>query len=157
MRPSSLDTPAVRHEGRKVQALLLDTRVQAFDLPPGVNLSLAGYARKLQLALNLRRRYPGVQIVGGYCPPFRELTDEERDAVVAEINHARPDVVWVGIGVPKQEKWMAAMRDRCVAACEISDAALRVRVGAVRRCPATRDGTAHRRRRGACAKTLPSR
>jgi N-acetylglucosaminyldiphosphoundecaprenol N-acetyl-beta-D-mannosaminyltransferase len=66
----------------------------------------------VQLALNLRRRFPGVQIVGGYAPPFRALSDEEVDAVVAEINHARPDVVWVGIGVPKQEKWMAALRDR---------------------------------------------
>jgi N-acetylglucosaminyldiphosphoundecaprenol N-acetyl-beta-D-mannosaminyltransferase len=66
----------------------------------------------VQLALNLRRRFPGVQIVGGYSPPFRALSDEEREAVAAEINHARPDVVWVGIGVPKQEKWMAEMRDR---------------------------------------------
>jgi N-acetylglucosaminyldiphosphoundecaprenol N-acetyl-beta-D-mannosaminyltransferase len=66
----------------------------------------------VQLALNLRRRYPGLQIVGGYSPPFRTLTGEEQDAVVAEINHSRADVVWVGIGVPKQEKWMAAMRDR---------------------------------------------
>src|SRR3954470_20405355 len=66
----------------------------------------------VQLALNLRRRFAGVQIVGGYAPPFRPLSEEELDAVVAEINHARPDVVWVGIGVPKQEKWMAALRDR---------------------------------------------
>jgi N-acetylglucosaminyldiphosphoundecaprenol N-acetyl-beta-D-mannosaminyltransferase len=66
----------------------------------------------VQLALNLRRRYPGVQIVGGYSPPFRALSEEEREAVVAEINHARPDVVWVGIGVPKQEKWMAEMQER---------------------------------------------
>lgn len=66
----------------------------------------------VQLALNLRRQHPGLQIVGGYSPPFRELSDEERDAVVAEIDHARPDVVWVGIGVPKQEKWMAEMRPR---------------------------------------------
>ena len=66
----------------------------------------------VQLALNLRRRYPGVQIVGGYSPPFRPLSEEEREAVVAEINHARPDVVWVGIGVPKQEKWMADMQER---------------------------------------------
>src|SRR5689334_16389812 len=66
----------------------------------------------VQLALNLRRRFPGVKIVGGYSPPFRELSDEERDAIVAEINQAKPDVVWVGIGVPKQEKWMADMRDR---------------------------------------------
>jgi N-acetylglucosaminyldiphosphoundecaprenol N-acetyl-beta-D-mannosaminyltransferase len=64
----------------------------------------------VQLALNLRRRYPGVKIVGGYSPPHRALTTEERDAVVDEINHSRPDVVWVGIGVPKQEKWMAQMR-----------------------------------------------
>jgi N-acetylglucosaminyldiphosphoundecaprenol N-acetyl-beta-D-mannosaminyltransferase len=64
----------------------------------------------VQLALNLRQRYPGIQIVGGYSPPHRPLTDEERSAVVAEINDARPDVVWVGIGVPKQEKWMAALR-----------------------------------------------
>jgi N-acetylglucosaminyldiphosphoundecaprenol N-acetyl-beta-D-mannosaminyltransferase len=66
----------------------------------------------VQLALNLRRRFAGVQIVGGYSPPFRTLSEEEIDAVVAEINHAKPDVVWVGIGVPKQEKWMAALRDR---------------------------------------------
>jgi N-acetylglucosaminyldiphosphoundecaprenol N-acetyl-beta-D-mannosaminyltransferase len=63
-----------------------------------------------QLALNLRRRYPGIKIVGGYSPPHRPLTAEERAAVAAEINHSEPDVVWVGIGVPKQEKWMAEMR-----------------------------------------------
>lgn len=66
----------------------------------------------VQLALNLRRRFAGLQIVGGYSPPFRSLSEEEIDAVVAEINHAKPDVVWVGIGVPKQEKWMASLRDR---------------------------------------------
>jgi N-acetylglucosaminyldiphosphoundecaprenol N-acetyl-beta-D-mannosaminyltransferase len=65
----------------------------------------------VQLALNLRQRYPGVRIVGGYSPPHRPLTAEERAAVVKEINGSRADVVWVGIGVPKQEKWMAEMRD----------------------------------------------
>jgi N-acetylglucosaminyldiphosphoundecaprenol N-acetyl-beta-D-mannosaminyltransferase len=66
----------------------------------------------VQLTLNLRRRYSGVQIVGGYSPPFRQLSDAELDDVAAKINDARPDVVWVGIGVPKQEKWMAEMRAR---------------------------------------------
>jgi N-acetylglucosaminyldiphosphoundecaprenol N-acetyl-beta-D-mannosaminyltransferase len=66
----------------------------------------------MQLALNLRRRHPGIEIVGGYCPPFRPLTADEEDAVVEQINAAEPDVVWVGIGVPKQEKWMARMRPR---------------------------------------------
>jgi N-acetylglucosaminyldiphosphoundecaprenol N-acetyl-beta-D-mannosaminyltransferase len=64
----------------------------------------------VQLALNLRRRHPGLRIVGGYSPPYRELTDHERRAIAHEIDSSGADVVWVGIGVPKQEKWMAAMR-----------------------------------------------
>jgi N-acetylglucosaminyldiphosphoundecaprenol N-acetyl-beta-D-mannosaminyltransferase len=66
----------------------------------------------VQLALNLRTRYPGVRIVGGYSPPHRPLSEEEADQIAREINATGADVVWVGIGVPKQEKWMAAMRDR---------------------------------------------
>jgi N-acetylglucosaminyldiphosphoundecaprenol N-acetyl-beta-D-mannosaminyltransferase len=66
----------------------------------------------VQLALNLRQRHPGVKIVGGYSPPHRPLNEEERAAIAAEINHSHADVVWVGIGVPKQEKWMAEMRER---------------------------------------------
>jgi N-acetylglucosaminyldiphosphoundecaprenol N-acetyl-beta-D-mannosaminyltransferase len=66
----------------------------------------------VQLALNLRQRYPGVKIVGGYSPPFRALSDEESDRVIDDINACGADVVWVGIGQPKQEKWMADVRDR---------------------------------------------
>jgi N-acetylglucosaminyldiphosphoundecaprenol N-acetyl-beta-D-mannosaminyltransferase len=65
-----------------------------------------------ELARNLRLRHPGLKIVGGHCPPFRPLTRAEEDAVAADINRSGADVVWVGIGVPKQEKWMAQMRDR---------------------------------------------
>jgi len=66
----------------------------------------------VQLALSMRREYPGIQIVGGYSPPFRDLSEEEADELAEQINSARPDMLWVGIGVPKQEKWMARMRDR---------------------------------------------
>jgi N-acetylglucosaminyldiphosphoundecaprenol N-acetyl-beta-D-mannosaminyltransferase len=66
----------------------------------------------VQLALNLRRRFPGVRIVGGHSPPFRDLSPDEEESIVAEINRSGADVVWVGIGVPKQEKWMARMRHR---------------------------------------------
>jgi N-acetylglucosaminyldiphosphoundecaprenol N-acetyl-beta-D-mannosaminyltransferase len=66
----------------------------------------------VQLTLNLRRRFPGLRVVGGCSPPFRDLAEEELDAVAQEINRSDADIVWVGIGVPKQEKWMAAMRDR---------------------------------------------
>lgn len=65
-----------------------------------------------QLTLNLRRRHQGLKIVGGHCPPFRPLSDEEQADIVTEINRSKADVVWVGIGVPKQEKWMAQMRPR---------------------------------------------
>src|SRR3954453_4392104 len=65
-----------------------------------------------QLALNLRKRFPGVKIAGGLSPPFRDLSEEEEDAIVAEMNNSKADVIWVGVGAPKQEKRMAAMRER---------------------------------------------
>jgi N-acetylglucosaminyldiphosphoundecaprenol N-acetyl-beta-D-mannosaminyltransferase len=65
-----------------------------------------------QLAANLLDRHPGLQLAGGWSPPHRELSDQELDEIATRVNAARPDVVWVGIGVPKQEKWMAAMRER---------------------------------------------
>jgi N-acetylglucosaminyldiphosphoundecaprenol N-acetyl-beta-D-mannosaminyltransferase len=65
-----------------------------------------------QLALNLRRDNPGIKIVGGYSPPFRELEAHEEAELVKRIDADRPDVLWVGTGVPRQEKWMARMRDR---------------------------------------------
>jgi N-acetylglucosaminyldiphosphoundecaprenol N-acetyl-beta-D-mannosaminyltransferase len=69
----------------------------------------------VQLALNLRRRYPGVKIVGGYSPPHRAMTEEERTAIIKEINRSKADIVWAGIGVPKQEKWMAENRGDLIA------------------------------------------
>jgi N-acetylglucosaminyldiphosphoundecaprenol N-acetyl-beta-D-mannosaminyltransferase len=69
----------------------------------------------VQLTLNLRRRNAGLKIVGGYCPPHRALTDDEQAQVIDEIERSQADIVWVGIGVPKQEKWMAAMRSRLTA------------------------------------------
>jgi N-acetylglucosaminyldiphosphoundecaprenol N-acetyl-beta-D-mannosaminyltransferase len=66
----------------------------------------------VQLTDSMRRRHPGLKIVGGYSPPFRPLTSDEEHRLARQINDARPDVIWVGIGVPKQEKWMARMRDR---------------------------------------------
>lgn len=59
----------------------------------------------------LRERYPGIQIAGHYCPPFRPLTADERVAVANTINESGADVVWVCLGCPKQEQWMSDMRD----------------------------------------------
>lgn len=81
----------------------------------GVSMFLYGGRNQgalVELALQLRRRYPGLKIVGGYSPPYRPLTEEEEEWVAREINASAADVVWVGTGQPKQEKWMAQMRDR---------------------------------------------
>ena len=43
-----------------------------------------------------------------YSPPFRPMTAEEDKAIVERINETKPDFVWIGLGAPKQEKWMAA-------------------------------------------------
>lgn len=54
----------------------------------------------------LERDYKGVEIVGMYSPPFREMTEEEDKLIISRINEAKPDFIWVGLGAPKQEKWM---------------------------------------------------
>lgn len=75
------------------------------------------------LAARLRQRYPGLSIVGTYAPPFRPLTPQEDAAIVRAINDANPDIVWVGLSTPKQERWMADHHRRL-------DAAVMVGVGA---------------------------
>lgn len=65
-----------------------------------------------QLQRMLNEEYPGIQIAGMYSPPFRPLTDEEDVAVIKVINDAKPDFVWIGLGAPKQENWMAAHQGR---------------------------------------------
>ena len=60
----------------------------------------------------LTNRYPKIQIAGMYSPPFRPMMEEEDAAIVEQINDTKPDFVWVGLGAPKQEKWMAAHQGR---------------------------------------------
>ena len=55
----------------------------------------------------LQQDYPDIQIAGMYSPPFRPLTAEENRFIVERINETNPDFVWVGLGAPKQERWMA--------------------------------------------------
>ncbi len=64
------------------------------------------------LASALRSRFPMLVIAGTYSPPFRPLTPEEDASVVAMINRTEADVLWVGLGCPKQERWMYEHRDK---------------------------------------------
>jgi N-acetylglucosaminyldiphosphoundecaprenol N-acetyl-beta-D-mannosaminyltransferase len=68
------------------------------------------------LVSRLMQRFPGLIVAGYRSPPFRPLTHEEDEADVQAINETRPDFVWVGLGMPKQEKWMAQHVGRIQAA-----------------------------------------
>jgi N-acetylglucosaminyldiphosphoundecaprenol N-acetyl-beta-D-mannosaminyltransferase len=65
-----------------------------------------------RLVNNLQTRFPSLAVAGTYSPPFRSLTPEEDDQTVQMINKACPDVLWVGLGAPKQERWMASHMGR---------------------------------------------
>jgi N-acetylglucosaminyldiphosphoundecaprenol N-acetyl-beta-D-mannosaminyltransferase len=63
-----------------------------------------------QLVEVLRRRFPQLIIAGTYVPPFRAVGEREDEAVLAQINKAQSDIVWIGLGSPKQDYWMALHR-----------------------------------------------
>lgn len=88
-------------------------------------------------AAALRQRFPGIQIAGHYCPPFRTLNEEERVAVIAAINTSGADVVWVCLGCPKQEQWMSEMRDHLQAKVVLAvGQAVDILAGRTQRAPA---------------------
>lgn len=65
-----------------------------------------------KLCDNLRQRYPGINICGSISPPFRELEQHELNDHIASINSSGAEVVWVGLGAPKQEIWLHQHFDR---------------------------------------------
>lgn len=65
-----------------------------------------------QLTASARDRAPGVQVVDTLAPPYRPLTSVEEDATVERIKSSGADLVWVGLGMPKQELWMHHIRHR---------------------------------------------
>lgn len=60
-----------------------------------------------RLQKRLLDRYPQIRIAGVFSPPFRKMTLKEDDQIIKKINEAKPDFIWVGLGAPKQEQWMA--------------------------------------------------
>lgn len=60
------------------------------------------------LADKLSAKFPSLLVAGTYSPPFRKLTPNENAEVIERINTSQPDIVWVGLGSPKQEKWIAS-------------------------------------------------
>ncbi len=83
----------------------------------------------------LLREYPTLVIAGMYAPPFRPLTEQEDQEVVARINAAKPDFIWVGLGAPKQEEWMYAHRGKLCAVSIGVGAGFDYLAGHIKRAP----------------------
>ena len=89
-----------------------------------------------QLAENLWERFPAVRIVGWHAPPFRSLSAREQLTLEATINKLRPDVFWVGLSTPKQERFMAENIDRLACGVMIGvGAAFDFHTGSLRDAP----------------------
>lgn len=98
------DLPAERVPG---PSLLL--KACEFGLDKGWRHYFYGGAEQVaeRLAGRLCELYPGLQIAGTFCPPFRKLTEDEESEVKRRIEESRTTLLWVGLGGPKQEFWMA--------------------------------------------------
>ena len=88
-----------------------------------------------KLQSEIKKKYGDVYIVGKYSPPFRELTDDEDADIVNEINKTNPDFVWVGLGAPKQEKWMFKHKGKVNALMVGVGAAFDYLAGNIKRAP----------------------
>lgn len=88
------------------------------------------------LCNTVSRKYPGHRIAGSYSPPFRPLTPDEESAIIDRINAARPDVLWVALGMPKQDIWIHQRLSRLNVPVAIGvGAAFAFVAGTVSRCP----------------------
>lgn len=82
----------------------------AADIPVAIYGSTQGVIT--DIVRNLTRRFPALRIAYSLSPPFRPLTEAERDAIARDINESGARIVFVGLGCPKQERWMSMMRSR---------------------------------------------
>lgn len=84
---------------------------------------------------NLEKNYPGIDIRGMYSPPFRALTPEEDRDIIDMINASGADIIWIGLGAPKQERWMAAHKGMLKGVCAGVGAGFNFHAGNIRRAP----------------------
>ncbi len=88
-----------------------------------------------RLRMRIKESFPALRLVGSYAPPFRSLTEEEDEAEVDMINRTGAQVVFVGLGCPKQEQWMASHRGRVQAVMVGVGAAFDYHAGTKKRAP----------------------
>jgi N-acetylglucosaminyldiphosphoundecaprenol N-acetyl-beta-D-mannosaminyltransferase len=88
-----------------------------------------------RLKARIEASFPGLRVVGSHSPPFRTLSAEEDAALMRLLNDSGASTVWVSLGCPKQEIWMAEHRDRVRSVMIGVGAAFGFHAGTVRRAP----------------------
>lgn len=87
------------------------------------------------LSSKLREKYPKLQIAGMYSPPFRSLNEEELSEVYEKINDVKPDIIWIGLGAPKQENFMYDNQGKLSAVMIGVGAGFDYHAGTIKRAP----------------------
>jgi len=88
------------------------------------------------LSEKLSEKFPGLITAGTYSPPFRPLTPDEDEAIIKRINDANPDILWVGLGLLKQERWIEEHMGKIKAPWMVGvGAAFDFHSGAIKRAP----------------------
>ena len=88
-----------------------------------------------ELKKNLEEKYPGIVIKGMFSPPFRPLIEEEDKSHIEMINNSGADIVWIGLGAPKQEKWMNAHKGQIRGVMMGVGAGFDFHAGTIKRAP----------------------
>lgn len=106
-------------------------------VPEGYKIFLYGgtAVNLARLGNKLRSMFPGIQIVGEISPPFRNLTVKEKKEIESQINNAKPDIVFVSLGCPKQEIWMHTNRSKVCGVMIGVGAAFEFILGDIKRPP----------------------
>ncbi len=131
----------LKRQGARAQArisgpdLMLDYCAHAARSGEAIYLFGSSEATLARLQQALLTRWPTLRIAGAESPPFRRMTPEEDDQAVARINASGAGTVWVSLGCPKQELWMAEHRDRVRAVMIGVGAAFDFHAGVVPRAP----------------------
>jgi N-acetylglucosaminyldiphosphoundecaprenol N-acetyl-beta-D-mannosaminyltransferase len=116
--------------------LMADYMSHAVTTGESVFLLGSAEATLARLQTQLLARWPALRIAGAISPPFRSLSAQEAEAIVHQVNGSGAGTVWVSLGCPKQELWMAAHRGRIRAVMLGVGAAFDFHAGTVARAPA---------------------
>jgi N-acetylglucosaminyldiphosphoundecaprenol N-acetyl-beta-D-mannosaminyltransferase len=88
------------------------------------------------LSETLQKRFPGLQVVGTYTPPFRPLNAEEEGELLVQLRQSKPHILWVGLSTPKQEKFIAQYLEQLEVPLSVGvGAAFDYHTGRLRECP----------------------